>query len=74
MSDIKKTKKNKVETNVKKQPIVQTYTKKEILEGSDAFGESPEVIAGSLRLVNKDELSKAEVESAVRKFKTRKVL
>lgn len=49
------------------------YTKQEIIDASNAFRETPEVVAGALKLVSKSDLTRTEVENAIRKFKTRKV-
>lgn len=49
------------------------YSRSEIIGAASSFGESQEVIAGALRIVNKEELTRSEVENAIRKFKTRKV-
>lgn len=49
------------------------YSRAEIFEAASSFGESQEVVAGALRLANKDELTRSEIEGAIRKFKTRKV-
>lgn len=74
--------KKKVEQKKKvtKKPKVQTtkvtetkYSRSEIIGAASSFGESQEVIAGALRLANKEELTRSEIESAIRKFKTRKV-
>lgn len=64
--------KTKAKIQVKKTPEVK-YSRAEIFESASAFGESKEVIAGALRLANKDELTRSETESVIRKFKTRKV-
>lgn len=49
------------------------YTKEEIQASASAFRERPEVVAGALSLVEKDELSRSQVLDAIKKFKNRKV-
>lgn len=50
-----------------------TYSHDEILQAAKSFGETQEVVAGALRVANKEKLSRTEVEKAIRTFKTRKV-
>lgn len=49
------------------------YSKQEIIESAESFGEKQEVVAGALRLDNKEEYTRNEIDNAIRKFKTRKV-
>lgn len=54
--------------------VVETkYTHDEILASASSLGERVEIIAGALRLSGKDELTRKELDDAIRKFKTRKV-
>jgi hypothetical protein len=50
-----------------------TYSKKEILAAAGGFGVSPDVMAGALRRVEKDRLTRAEVEKAIQEFRRRQV-
>lgn len=49
------------------------YSRSEILGAASSFGVKPEMLAGALRLSEKKELTRSEVEDLLRKFKTRKV-
>lgn len=49
------------------------YSRSEILGAASSFGVKPELLAGALRLSDKEELTRVEVEDVIRKFKTRKV-
>jgi hypothetical protein len=50
-----------------------TYSRAEIMAAASSFGVKPEVIAGALRLVKKDRLTKNEIHEAIEQFKKRKV-
>ena len=50
-----------------------TYSKKEILAAAGGFGVSTDVMAGALRRVEKDRLTRAEVEKAIQEFRRRQV-
>ncbi|MHC8516989.1 oligoribonuclease [Sporosarcina sp. ITBMC105] len=49
------------------------YTREEIQALPSAFGVTPEVLAGSLALVEGTELTRTQVKSAIDKFKNREV-
>lgn len=49
------------------------YSRNELIGAAFSFGVKPEVVAGALKLAGKDEMTKAEAESAVKKFLERKV-
>lgn len=49
------------------------YSRSEIIGAASSFGVMPEVMAGALRLANKDELTRSEAEEAIKAFKERKV-
>lgn len=68
----KKTESKKREAKVTKIPETK-YSRSEILGAASSFGESQEVVAGALRIANKEQLTRSEIENAIRKFKTRKV-
>lgn len=72
MTKNKKTTEKKPKTSTK---VVQEakYSKDEIIDAASYFGEKQEVIAGALRLENKEEFTRNEINNAIRKFKTRKV-
>lgn len=61
------------ETNTKKTKPETTYSKQEIQAAAPAFGVSPDVMAGALRRVDKDRLTRAEAEKAIQDFKKRQV-
>ena len=50
-----------------------TYSRAEIMAAAASFGVKPEVMAGALRLVDKDELTRNELQKAIEQFKERKV-
>ncbi|MNW34031.1 hypothetical protein D3C74_109980 [compost metagenome] len=50
-----------------------TYTKREIMDAAAGFKVSLDVLAGALRRVEKDTLTRAEVEKAIQDFKKREV-
>ena len=49
------------------------YSREELINAAFSFGVKPEVMAGALRLANKDSLTKSEAEEAVKVFLERKV-
>lgn len=50
-----------------------TYSKQEIMAAAAGFNVSPDVMAGALRRVEKDTLTRAEVDRAIQDFKKRQV-
>ncbi|MFA9457429.1 oligoribonuclease [Halalkalibacter sp. AB-rgal2] len=60
-------------SHVKKQTVAAKYTREEVFHASSSFGVSRELMFGALRLIDKDEFTKSEVEKAIKTFKTRKV-
>lgn len=50
-----------------------TYSRAEIMAAAFSFGVKPEVMAGALKLANKDELTKSEIKEAIEQFKKRRV-
>ncbi|MEK5068105.1 oligoribonuclease [Sporosarcina sp. FSL K6-1508] len=59
---------------VKKALVAETTYKREEIEAApSSFGVLPEVLAGALRLVDGEELSRSQVLAAIEKFKKRKV-
>lgn len=50
-----------------------TYSRAEIMASAFSFGVKPEVMAGALKLANKDELTKSEIKEAIEQFKRRRV-
>jgi len=66
-------KKEPKEDIVIEQEVVESkYSREELLNNASAFGVMPEVVAGALALVGGDEMTKAEMESAIKKFLERK--
>jgi hypothetical protein len=49
------------------------YSRAELIAAASYFGVKPEVVAGALRLVGKDSLTRAEAEKAIKAFLERKV-
>lgn len=49
------------------------YDREALLAGAAAFGVQPEVVAGALRLVGKDALTRAEAEAAIRQYLMKEV-
>ncbi|MFF2887016.1 oligoribonuclease [Paenibacillus sp. NPDC057967] len=49
------------------------YTKAEIIAAASRFEVSSDVMAGALRRINKDTLTRSEVEKAIQDFKRKKV-
>jgi hypothetical protein len=49
------------------------YTRDEILAAASAFGTSPHIVAGALRLTDKQEMTRAEAERLIKDFLNRKV-
>ena len=49
------------------------YSRNELIVAASSFGVKPEVMVGALRLAGKDEMTKAEAKSAVKRFLERKV-
>ncbi len=54
-----------------KKPSV--YSRNDLINAAFSFGVTPEVMAGALKLVGKDELTKEEAKEAVKKFLKRRV-
>lgn len=63
----------KKETEAQKTSPEPTYSRAEIMAAAVSFGVKPEVMAGALRLVYKDELTRNEIHKAIEQFKERKV-
>lgn len=63
----------KKETEAQKTSPEPTYSRAEIMAAAVSFGVKPEVMAGALRLVDKDELTRNEIHKAIEQFKERKV-
>lgn len=61
------------ENKTRKTKPEATYCKQEIMAAVAGFGVSPDVMAGALRRVDKDTLTRAEVERAIQDFKKRQV-
>ena len=59
-----------VEQTQQQEPV---YSREELIAAAFSFGVKPEVVAGALRLVGKDSLTRAEVEKAIETFLERKV-
>jgi hypothetical protein len=49
------------------------YSKEDIIAAASAFGTSPYVVAGALRFVEKDMLTRSEAEAAIKDFLRREV-
>ncbi len=49
------------------------YSRDELIAAACSFGVKPEVVAGALRLANKDNLTRTEAEKAIEAFLERKV-
>lgn len=62
----------KKEGAVRKQPDA-VYSRSELIEAASSFGVKPEVVAGALKMVAKDCMTKAEAKEAIKKFLERKV-
>lgn len=60
-------------TKTKKPKLEPTYTKAEIQAAAASFGASPDVMAGALRRLDKDRLTRAEVGKAVQDFSKRRL-
>jgi oligoribonuclease (3'-5' exoribonuclease) len=54
-------------------PSVDKYSKAEIIAAAKSFGTTPHVVAGALRTVHKDALTRAEAEAAIKAFLEREV-
>lgn len=61
--------KNKSESRIQ-EPL---YSYEDLVNACNAFKVKPEVIAGALKLIGKQHVTKAEAEEAIRKFLERKV-
>ena len=55
------------------QPPEACYSRSELLAVASSFGVKPEVMAGALKIVAKDYMTKAEAKEAIKKFLERKV-
>lgn len=53
-----------------KEPV---YSRDELIAAASSFGVKPEVVAGALKLADKDSMTRSEAEEAIRKFLRRKV-
>ena len=65
-SKTKETKSNAVQSD-------SIYSKREILAAAASFGVSVDAMAGALRLVEKEQLTRSEVEKVIQDFKKRQV-
>lgn len=66
-------KKEPKEDIVIEQEVVESkYSREELLNNASAFGVMPEVIAGALALLGKDEMTRKEAEDAIKRFLERK--
>lgn len=61
--------KNKPESQVQE----PSYTYEDLVNACRTFKVKPEVIAGALKLIGKQQVTKAEAEEAIKKFLERKV-
>ncbi|GAC41259.1 hypothetical protein [Paenibacillus popilliae] len=61
------------ETKSQKAKPEAAYSKREIMAAAAGFNVSPDVLAGALRRVEKDTLTRAEAEKAIQDFKKRQV-
>lgn len=52
---------------------VVTYTREELIAGSAGFGVRPEVMAGALRLADRDRMTRDEARKAVEMYLKREV-
>ncbi|MCL6597943.1 MAG: oligoribonuclease [Alicyclobacillus macrosporangiidus] len=50
-----------------------TYSKAEIIAAARAFGTTPHVVAGALRRIDKERLTRSEAEAAIKSFLERQV-
>lgn len=57
---------------VRKQPDA-VYSRSELIAAASSFGVKPEVVAGALKMVAKDCMTKAEAKEAIKAFLERKV-
>ncbi len=68
-------KKEPKEDIVIEQEVVESkYSREELLNNASAFGVMPEVIAGALALLGKDEMTRKEAEDAIKRFLERKCI
>ena len=49
------------------------YSRSELIAAASSFGVKPEAVAGALKMVDKDCMTKAEAKDAIKKFLERKV-
>lgn len=49
------------------------YSRDELIAAASAFGVTPEVVAGALRLAGTDRMTRAGAEAAIKRFLTREV-
>lgn len=52
------------------QPV---YSRDELIAAAFSFGVKPEVVAGALRLIGKDSMTRTEAEKAIKQFLARRV-
>ncbi|RIJ63606.1 oligoribonuclease [Rummeliibacillus sp. POC4] len=64
---------SKETTLPEKLAVESVYNREEIQASATSFGERPEVVAGALYLLEGDMFTRRQVESAIKKFKTREV-
>ncbi|KFN07250.1 MULTISPECIES: hypothetical protein [Paenibacillus] len=65
--------KEKQDNKVLKKKAEPAYTKTEILAAAHVFGVTVDVMAGALRRVDKEQLTRAEIEKAIQNFKGKQV-
>jgi len=49
------------------------YSREELIAAASSFGVKPEVVAGALRLVGKESMTRIEAEKAIKQFLARRV-
>ncbi|MBM7633831.1 oligoribonuclease [Geomicrobium sediminis] len=64
---------NKKETTTNTKKVEVAYHKAEILMNAASFNVSNEVLSGALFAVNKDQLTKSEVEQAIKEYRYKEV-
>jgi len=63
----------KAKETVVEQQQEPVYSREELIAAASSFGVKPEVVAGALRLTDKDAMTKAEAKKAIKAFLERKV-
>lgn len=49
------------------------YSREELLAGASGFGVQPEVISGALALAGRKQMTRSQMEAAIKEFRERKV-